>query len=173
MRDLVSIAPIYGDYLAHHGIKGQKWGIRRYQNEDGTLTDDGRSRYFKNLRFSKADKDEPKVKTNKPKIIKGIAIAAGTVAAGALLAKFGPQLVSGIKKSAKTIAISAKGKNLVSKSMKNFSGKQMRDLDKLAWPSETRSHIQNPSYMAALGDDIKNREAYLSDNLSDLLKLFV
>lgn len=26
------------DYLEHHSIKGQKWGIRKYQNEDGTLT---------------------------------------------------------------------------------------------------------------------------------------
>ena len=25
-------------YLAHHGIKGQKWGHRRYQNEDGSVT---------------------------------------------------------------------------------------------------------------------------------------
>lgn len=29
-------------YLAHHGIKGQKWGIRRYQNPDGSLTPAGR-----------------------------------------------------------------------------------------------------------------------------------
>ena len=32
------------DYLMHHGVKQQKWGIRRYQNEDGTLTALGRAR---------------------------------------------------------------------------------------------------------------------------------
>lgn len=32
-------------YLAHHGVKGQKWGVRRYQNPDGSLTDEGRRRY--------------------------------------------------------------------------------------------------------------------------------
>lgn len=32
-------------YLAHHGIKGQRWGIRRFQNEDGTLTAKGQKRY--------------------------------------------------------------------------------------------------------------------------------
>lgn len=36
---------IYGNELYHHGIKGQKWGVRRYQNEDGTLTAEGRNRY--------------------------------------------------------------------------------------------------------------------------------
>lgn len=33
------------DYLAHHGIKGQKWGVRRYQNSDGSLTDAGKKHY--------------------------------------------------------------------------------------------------------------------------------
>ena len=31
--------------LQHHGIKGQKWGVRRFQNKDGDLTPDGRKRY--------------------------------------------------------------------------------------------------------------------------------
>lgn len=33
------------DELYHHGIKGQRWGIRRYQNPDGTLTAAGKERY--------------------------------------------------------------------------------------------------------------------------------
>lgn len=35
----------YQQYLAHYGIKGQKHGIRRFQNEDGSLTEAGKARY--------------------------------------------------------------------------------------------------------------------------------
>ena len=34
---------MYND-LQHHGIKGQKWGVRRFQNKDGSLTAAGKSR---------------------------------------------------------------------------------------------------------------------------------
>lgn len=44
--------------LYHHGIKGQRWGIRRYQNPDGSLTPAGRKRYSKII-------DSAAAKTNK------------------------------------------------------------------------------------------------------------
>lgn len=38
---------IFESELYHHGILGQKWGVRRYQNKDGSLTEKGRKRYLK------------------------------------------------------------------------------------------------------------------------------
>jgi uncharacterized protein (UPF0297 family) len=62
--------------LYHHGVKGQRWGIRRYQNPDGTLTAEGKKRYGTIENFNKAMK--------KKKIAKAVAITAGvTVAAAA------------------------------------------------------------------------------------------
>ena len=37
------------NYLAHYGIKGMKWGVRRFQNSDGSYTDKGRKRYAKQI----------------------------------------------------------------------------------------------------------------------------
>lgn len=44
--------------LYHHGIKGQKWGVRRYQNPDGSLTAEGQKRYDRDVRENNAKKKE-------------------------------------------------------------------------------------------------------------------
>ena len=40
---------LYDSFLSHHGILGMKWGVRRFQNLDGSLTPDGVKRYRNNL----------------------------------------------------------------------------------------------------------------------------
>mgnify|MGYP006974589198 CR=1 FL=1 len=70
----------HNNELYHHGIKGQRWGVRRYQNKDGTRTAAGKRREKREL--------TPEEKQARKKTIKKVAIgigAAATVAAAAVL----------------------------------------------------------------------------------------
>lgn len=75
----------YKNELCHHGIKGMKWGVRRYRNEDGTLTDAGKVRY--------GSVEKKHISTSK----KVSAIAGGvTIAAAATYVARHPEIVKNI-----------------------------------------------------------------------------
>lgn len=51
------------EFICHHGIKGQKWGIRRFQKENGTMTPRGRDRYADAI--EKSEKKESRKEARK------------------------------------------------------------------------------------------------------------
>ena len=71
----------YPSELYHYGVKGMKWGVRRYQNKDGSLTSEGRKRYNeeqktneKENRFGLSEKQKKYIKNGA--IAVGVALAA-------------------------------------------------------------------------------------------------
>ena len=110
------------DRLQHYGVLGMKWGHRRYQNKDGSLTNAGKKRY--------AGSSDNRPKKNNAKkiaatIIAGTAVGtAGVVyaknrkAINSVITKFGSNTVSGLKK-AKGNAAKA-GKTFVKEATSGF-----------------------------------------------------
>lgn len=81
MNDIYVGQLVSSDYLEHHGILGMKWGVRRFQREDGSLTSAGKKRNLVNEHKNEGEK--------KPSALKR---ALASNAAG--------KLKSGIKESA-------------------------------------------------------------------------
>lgn len=83
-------------YLQHHGIQGQKWGVRRYQYDDGSLTPEGKLRYHKtraeltNL-ADKASQHIQDLKKDRGKLVAYGAVTEGGIygSIGAILGAFG------------------------------------------------------------------------------------
>jgi len=128
------------DYLQmheiyHHGIKGQRWGYRRYQNEDGSLTSAGKDRYgrfdsngktqdgIKNFKFDqkaiKGQRMYEKGIGNKEVEAKRKNINRGLLA-GTILAAIGAASLGAIAKKNKRKM--TKGENIVSKVLSYGAG---------------------------------------------------
>lgn len=109
--------------LAHYGVLGMKWGVRRFQNKDGSLTSAGKKHY------SGDSKEKKEMDPERRERFKKVAIATGTVvtvaaatalylnnksAVDSFVKQHGSQLLSTIKDTSDT----------VSNSMKNNSAKR-------------------------------------------------
>ena len=89
------------DYLEHHGIKGQRWGVRRFQYENGSYTPAGEKRYD-DVRDNNKKTKAAKKETRDPKKALKTAAIIGASAATAALAIYGGKKVNDLIKNKAT-----------------------------------------------------------------------
>lgn len=143
----------YSDELFHHGIKGQKWGIRRYQNSDGTLTAEGQRRYgagevgIKNFQAAQAKRE--RVKSVAKKVAVGTAIVGAGVLSAVLLNNYGGAVRSAATNLGRAY-ISQLGLSSVSSKSKNFARNVALGYKALT-SSGTLSAITDPNTSLIIG----------------------
>lgn len=108
---------VYETTLCHYGIKGQKWGIRRFQRKDGSLTAKGKKRYSDDGGSEPAAKRKGMSASTKKKLLVGAGIALATAAT--IYAIENPKVVKMPLSAAKKFATESKATKAVSNVLKN------------------------------------------------------
>lgn len=121
--------------LMHHGIKGQKWGVRRYQNPDGTYTAEGKARRndslgtrVKNKWNSLSDKQKTAIKV-------GAAVAATALIAYGAYKVGAVEAIAKVGKSAANKVVNTNGAKKVSEFI---ARKSVKSLSKIVSATEAR-----------------------------------
>lgn len=140
------------DVLMHHGIKGQKWGVRRFQNPDGTYTAEGKARRNEGLTTKAKNKWNSLSDKQKTAIKVGAAVAAT-----ALLA-YGAYKVGAVEKIAK-VGKAAANKALNSnaaRKVSDFAVKQStKKVDKIVKAVEKRQSVLSDEVLKATKDRLQ------------------
>ena len=152
------------NYLAHHGIKGMKWGVRRYETAGGHLTSEGKKRYAKYYKAvsnkvsnaatnakKKAGDSAAKAKKAAANVAKGAAIVGGLAAAG-YLGKIGMEE-----------AASFRNNSLAKKAAESLMSDHFTDLD-----SESRAVVKD-RLTAINREKLRNQDRAKSYNRKKLL----
>lgn len=141
------------DELYHYGIKGQKWGIRRYQNPDGTLTEEGKKRY------GTAENLNEKRKRSTIKKTVAIAIGTATVAAAAVYVAKHPEVVGKVSEKIANAKVAVKDlpKATIAKG-KQFAEKKSRlDIERKEVASILKARRHDAKILPKMSEaDLKN-----------------
>lgn len=108
---------VYETTLCHYGIKGQKWGLRRFQNKDGSLKAAGRKRYADDGGSGAPAKRKGMSASTKKKLMVGAGIALATAAT--IYAIENPNVVKMPLSAAKKLATESNAAKAVSNVLKN------------------------------------------------------
>jgi len=159
----------YSGELYHHGIKGQKWGVRRFQNPDGTLTAAGKDRYGSGSQRFEALKS--KVKSGAKVVGRAVKKAANkaTKAVADQMKKRHPSLMTDeeLKRNIERVAMEKKYKQaLADMKADKFSSRTIAAVEDAASKSLSRFGTDVASNLAknvtkSKSEKIKEKEAEL------------
>lgn len=145
------------DFLAHHGVIGQKWGVRRYQYQDGSLTPEGLKRYSRgDVHRIKREFRKEAYKENREQgmgVIKSY-MNAGKEAAQKTIEVVGKQRYNQVKAQDTAIGV---GSALVAAALSTYfvaSNEARKSEYKKQWNSNWDSAWYNFSKQYAGNDDI-------------------